>query len=831
VLLPTANAAETDGADEAQSAETTSIVINEVVYDDVVPDTKDSIELYNAGDTTVDLAGWSLHDDKDRTGKGTISGTLEPGEFVVYTQLEDGEGDFDFGLGKGDSVVLKNAEGTVVDQLDYKATASRADWSRCPDGTGDFAAATQLTLGAANICTSAESDSDDEAAQLLVINEIDSSPADWVELYNAGDSTIDLSGYEIRDNSDDHRWRFADGASIGAGEYVVVDAKTVGLVYNDQTGTFESGTFEAAIGIGSGDSIRLYSSTEDLLDSYSWSEHAALSGDAALATYARCPDGTGAFAVGEPTAGAANVCIAPSIAINEIESNGDAHDWAEIVNTGETAVDISGWTLIDNDPIGHASDTTPVAQGTILQPGEYFVFEGDTDFTFGLGKNDTVTIRDANGTTVAEYEYSGHAAGVLARCPDGTGDFTDTAVSTAGTTNSCGEALPDGGDTGESFPADGTATTQDLTATFLEDSSGLDWADGYLWAVDNGTGTFWKLVAHADGSVEFADGWENGKRARFQKDADDASAKGPDSEGITVDGDGLVYLAIERENSDKGTNYNVIMQLDPETSQSDVVASKEWDVTQLLPQVSANMGIEAIEWIPNSALNGKFYDANTGALFDSSTYEGIADGVFFVALEDNGHVYGFVLGNDGSAQLVADIDSGLGGAMGLNYLADEGTLYVESDDGYAGQVAAITFAGTSDPEITVYARPAGVANVNNEGFAISEECVAGTRAAWFFQDGVAEGALTSIQMDCTQEPEESASPTPTETSTATPTDNSTLTPTPSDSASPRVVADNKTTPLANAGIDVTGLLGIATVVLLIGGVAVYARRRESHTAQ
>ena len=31
-------------------------------------------------------------------------------------------------------------------------------------------------------------------------------------------------------------------------------------------------------------------------------------------------------------------------------------------NTGDTAVDISGWYLYDNDPVGHASDINPVAE-------------------------------------------------------------------------------------------------------------------------------------------------------------------------------------------------------------------------------------------------------------------------------------------------------------------------------------------------------------------------------------------------------------------------------------------------------------------------------------
>lgn len=46
----------------------------------------------------------------------------------------------------------------------------------------------------------------------------------------------------------------------------------------------------------------------------------------------------------------------PSIVINEVESNGDATDWVEIMNVGTQPVDISGWYLLDNDPVGHKAD-------------------------------------------------------------------------------------------------------------------------------------------------------------------------------------------------------------------------------------------------------------------------------------------------------------------------------------------------------------------------------------------------------------------------------------------------------------------------------------------
>ena len=106
------------------------------------------------------------------------------------------------------------------------------------------------------------------------------------------------------------------------------------------------------------------------------------------------------------TPGESNTWYAPSVVINEVESNGDDTDWVEILNTGTSTVDISGWYLMDNDPVGHAADVTPVAEGTVLQPGEYYVFDGARDFTFGLGDNDQATIYNRDGVLVAEYSLS-----------------------------------------------------------------------------------------------------------------------------------------------------------------------------------------------------------------------------------------------------------------------------------------------------------------------------------------------------------------------------------------------------------------------------------------
>ena len=42
------------------------------------------------------------------------------------------------------------------------------------------------------------------ASTKLLINEVNSSPDDWVELINTGTDELDISGYEIRDNSDEY---------------------------------------------------------------------------------------------------------------------------------------------------------------------------------------------------------------------------------------------------------------------------------------------------------------------------------------------------------------------------------------------------------------------------------------------------------------------------------------------------------------------------------------------------------------------------------------------------------------------------------------------------
>lgn len=940
---------------QALPLEASVVKINEIIYDKVSGYDPDRVELLNMGSETIDLTGWSVADDKN-TESLPAGLSIEPGAFLVLEQ----DVHFAFGLGKGDSFNLFDSTGATVDGYAYEATAPLGTWARCVDGTGEWQHATVVTPGSANICAPVT------VPAAVKLNEVDSQPADWVELFNPGSTEIDLSGYEIRDNSDDHRFKLPTATLLPAGGFLVVDENTSGLIYDDVNNEWNPEAFRAAFGIGGADEIRLYDPAGELIDrTGAWAAHAAIDGDQAAATLARCVDGEGKFELATPTPGATNNCVMPTVAINEIESNGDVTDWVEIINTGNSALDISGWTIMDNDPIGHAADVTPLADGTVLDPGAFFVFEGDRHFAFGLGKADTASVRNSAGIVVAAHSWEEHAAGVLARCIDGTGDFRDIAISTKGLQNACGNpvrinevvtnpndwielvnptdapldisgivvkdnndensyTIPDGTvvpargyyvleseadfsfglgkadsvrlfegenlinattwgpehplpswgrctDTTGNFavtaeatkgapnvcvgeiaavawPGESTVTVLDENPMFLSDSSGLDsqtTSEGtFLWAVDNGTGRFWKLVVAADGSVSFADGWEQGKRARFEQDANNPSAAGPDTEGITVAGDGMIYLAAERDNNAKGVNYNVVLQVDPNAPGPDVVASQQWDLTSLLPQVSANLGLEAIEWVADSDLNGKLWDVNTNAPYDSANYPGHGDGLFFVGVEDQGQILAVALLDGGEARIVAELQAGLGGVMALDYDLALGLLWAVCDDGCQGTAAQLTLNGTDSPEVAHVLRPADMPNINNEGFATAPvalvrsgqsaasfgalEIAAATAAAqadstlrpvWWFADGYASGSLRLGTLPFSFAPGDGGASDP---GTAP-------------GADPGAAADNSATnatDLAQTGATaapVPLIVAAALLLLLAGGAFVLARRQPGET--
>jgi hypothetical protein len=259
------------GVDSGTDAGVASVVVNEVESNGGVPG--DWVELYNAGTAAVDVSSWKFLDNDNTHAPYVIPvGTsIAAGGYLV---LE--EANFVFGLGSADSSRLFDASGvTVVDSYSW-LTHATTTYGRCPNGSGAFRTTTSVTKGAANDCSVA-----------VKINEVESNggvPGDWTELYNAGSTSVDLSGWVLKDNDDTHLYTIPAGTSIAAGAYLVLDEAVV------------------VFGLGSADSTRLYDATGTLIDTYSWTAHATT-------TYGRCPNGTGAFATTlSATKGTGNDC-------------------------------------------------------------------------------------------------------------------------------------------------------------------------------------------------------------------------------------------------------------------------------------------------------------------------------------------------------------------------------------------------------------------------------------------------------------------------------------------------------------------------------------------
>lgn len=133
-----------------------------------------------------------------------------------------------------------------------------------------------------------------------LIEDEDDDTRDWIELYNSGSETIQLTGYYLSDSKNDSsKWQFGSG-SIAAGEYFIVFAsgKDRPMVYPPHT------NFKLS---QSGEKIWLYNSDKILVDSMTVP---FVSTDL---SYGPHPDGNSPRAFFQvPTPGASNDASVPS---------------------------------------------------------------------------------------------------------------------------------------------------------------------------------------------------------------------------------------------------------------------------------------------------------------------------------------------------------------------------------------------------------------------------------------------------------------------------------------------------------------------------------------
>jgi Lamin Tail Domain len=703
----TGTGSNTSVADRAALDAQSAVRVNEVESSGGVPG--DWVEFHNRSADTIDLSGFVFRDNDDSRGFILPAGTIIPANgFLVLDEAQ-----FGFGIGAGDAARLFAPGGTtLIDSYTWTAHAVTT-YGRCPDGTGAFTTTSAVTKGAANDCR-----------PQIVINEIESSggtPGDWVELFNAGTNAVDVSGFVFRDNNDASSYVIPAGTTVSAGGYLLIDEAQFGF------------------GLGASDAARLFSpGGTTLVDSYVWITHATTS-------YGRCPNGTGAFTTtSDVTKGATNGCgtLPTTIRINEVESNlGSPGDWVELINTGSTPVDLTGFVFRDNSDL--ANYVLPA--GSIVPANGYLVLE-EAQFGFGLGGGDAARLFAPGGVIVIDsYVWTAHALTTYGRCPNGTGAFIETAEATKGAANNCGP-----GTVFDVWPGSATVENAEPGNLFAGNMSGLFYAGsravrtegpGVLWAVRNGPGTLFRLTAVNNAwSPDNANGWSTGKALRYPNGSGDV-----DAEGVTVVA-GAAYVAAERNNSSNSISRNSILRYELASEGTELIATREWDLTADLPPNGANLGLEAIAYIPDAWLVARgFVDDRTGLAYAPSGYPNHGDGLFFVGVEATGNIYAYALDqSSGSAVRIATFNPGFPQVMDISFDSEAGQLWAVCDNGCNGRSTVLridTAVGSATRGRFVIARrverPTGMPNLNNEGFTFApmSECVGGVRSAYWADDG------------------------------------------------------------------------------------------------
>lgn len=194
-------------------------VMNEI-YSRGTTEAPDWIEIYNPGQTQIDITGFKIYDSGGQAGtkpkKEFPAGSIIPanGFLVIVTDDTAASG---FGLSSGgEKVWLENATGTVIDTVTFPAMDITQTYGRYPDGSANMKLLNTITRGTSNV--------------LFKMNEIYSrgttEAPDWIEIYNSSAAPVDITGFKIYDSGGmtgtKPKKEFPAGSIIPANGFLVI---------------------------------------------------------------------------------------------------------------------------------------------------------------------------------------------------------------------------------------------------------------------------------------------------------------------------------------------------------------------------------------------------------------------------------------------------------------------------------------------------------------------------------------------------------------------------------------------------------------------------------
>lgn len=175
------------------------VLLNEVYSRGTTAD-PDWVEFYNTSSSAVDIGGFKIYDSGGQAGtkpkKVIPAGTMIPANGFFFMATEGSGDPSDFGLSSGgETVWFENAGGQVIDSIAFPTMPETQSYGRFPDGSTNLQLLNTITKGGPN---------SNAMPNLIWINEIYSrgttADPDWIEIYNASASPMDISGYKIYDS-------------------------------------------------------------------------------------------------------------------------------------------------------------------------------------------------------------------------------------------------------------------------------------------------------------------------------------------------------------------------------------------------------------------------------------------------------------------------------------------------------------------------------------------------------------------------------------------------------------------------------------------------------
>lgn len=283
---------------------------------------------------------------------------------------------------------------------------------------------------------------------------------DWVELYNYGIFSANISNWVFTDSQFNHFFIIPAGTTLNPGEYLVLCQDIIRFSNQQPMVSNVIGSFNFGLN-GKTELIRLYDNLNNLYlsvvynDSLPWPKGADGKGRTLEIKNpaGNLNDGTNWFdgcMGGSP--GSTYLTCREEIFFTEINYNSDASvdagDWIEIRNIGSQIKDISNWILRDKQD----SSNFVIPHNTTLMPGENLVISGDLvkfntifpdvnnvigSFNFGLkSKGEVIRLYDDQGILYYSMNYDNASPWPVEADGDGfTLELSDSSKNTNDGTN------------------------------------------------------------------------------------------------------------------------------------------------------------------------------------------------------------------------------------------------------------------------------------------------------------------------------------------------------------------------------------------------------------